>query len=444
VTVAAVVAAVVVAAFAAAYLLTRRELYRTLDATLIRQARQLQLTAKSGPLTPSSQCRFLGAPACSQVLSPGGSTEGGVLPTSAATRQVAEHRGSAFFSDITIDGYPARMYTAPIGDSSAVQVALRSDPTRLSVDRIGTALSVLTGLGVLLSALLAYLIAQTGLRPVAQLTATAELISANADASHRIDHAGSDELGRLATAFNAMLARLEVALTAQRQLVADASHELRTPLTSIRTNATLLSRVDRLTPQEHNDVARGLDNSIEDMIGLVGDVIDLARGDEVLHHTEEVRLDTLIERSVNIAARHWPQVDFRSNLERAHVNGVPQRLDRLMANLLDNAAKFSSSDGVAVEITLTAAEDRVTITVRDHGPGIADSDLPRIFHRFYRAPHARGLPGSGLGLAIVDQIAHAHGGTISAANASDGGAVLTVELPTTRTASATHSRDRLH
>ncbi len=427
-TVSVVVAAVVVLAFTSAYLLTERELYSTLDSGLVRQATQVRLAAQRGHATPSAECRFLAAPACSQIVTPDGSAGGGTLPVTATTRQVAAGRHSAYFSDITVDSYPARMYTAPIGGSSALQVAVRSDPTRESLGRIGVVLSVLAGLGVLVSALVGYLVARSTLRPVEQLTATAELISVDADPMHRIEEIGSDELGRLASTFNAMLARLELALTAQRQLIADASHELRTPLTSIRTNATLLRRGNQLNPQQYHAVADGLDIGIEEMIGLVGDVIDLARGDEAPQRREDVQLDALVQCSVDTAERHWPHIHFHTRLDPARITGVPQRLDRMINNLLDNAAKFSPRDG-NVDVTLTVQGDRATLAVRDHGPGIDASDLSKVFQRFYRSPQARSLPGSGLGLAMVDQIAHAHDGRVSAANSVDGGALLTVELP---------------
>jgi two-component system sensor histidine kinase MprB len=106
------------------------------------------------------------------------------------------------------------------------------------------------------------------------------------------------------------------------------------------------------------------------------------------------------------------------------VRGVPGLLERAIGNLLDNAIKWSPPGGAVV---VRVAEG--TVSVRDHGPGIDAEDLPHVWERFYRARAARGLPGSGLGLAIVQQAAEAHGGTVSAGNAEDGGAVVAIRLP---------------
>ena len=137
-------------------------------------------------------------------------------------------------------------------------------------------------------------------------------------------------------------------------------------------------------------------------------------------------LDELVAAAVERARRHAPGVTFTAALEPTLVEGVRGRLDRAVANLLDNAAKYG--DG-RVEVAL---RDGV-LTVRDHGPGIAAEDLPYVFDRFYRSTAARGRPGSGLGLAIVRQAAEAHGGTVRAGTVPGGGAVLTLALPRSAT-----------
>ncbi len=120
-----------------------------------------------------------------------------------------------------------------------------------------------------------------------------------------------------------------------------------------------------------------------------------------------------------------PSVAVIAQLEPCSVRAVEPRVERAISNLLDNAVKWSPPDG---EIEVRVSE--CSLSVRDHGPGISPGDLPHVFDRFYRSPHARGLPGSGLGLAIVRQVAEAAGGSVTAGNAPDGGAVLTMRLPT--------------
>jgi two-component system sensor histidine kinase MprB len=261
---------------------------------------------------------------------------------------------------------------------------------------------------------------------VTRLSDTVEHVAATQDLSRRIQVRGNDEVARLARRFNEMLAALEVSRRAQRQLVADASHELRTPLTSLRTNLEVLARSDQMPAAERESLLGDLVTQLEELSVLVADLVDLAREEERLaggpvsdDELEDVRLDALVERAVERARRHAPSLDFVAQLEPVIVQGVPERLDRAVANLLDNAIKWSPP-GQSVEVIVADGE----VVVRDHGPGIDGADLPFVFDRFYRAPAARGVPGSGLGLAIVRQVAEAHGGAVTAEGADGGGTVL--------------------
>jgi two-component system sensor histidine kinase MprB len=159
------------------------------------------------------------------------------------------------------------------------------------------------------------------------------------------------------------------------------------------------------------------------MTTLIAELIDLARGEQHAAEPEEVRLDLLTADAVERARRNRPGVAFTTDLEESVVQGVPATIERAVANLLDNAAKFSPP-GAGVEVRVHDG----SVTVRDHGPGIEEQDLPYVFDRFYRAPSARGLPGSGLGLAIVRQVAEAHGGTVVAERAEGGGTRVVLRL----------------
>jgi two-component system sensor histidine kinase MprB len=223
---------------------------------------------------------------------------------------------------------------------------------------------------------------------------------------------------------------LEASRQAQHQLVADASHELRTPLTSLRTNIEVLARSDGMPVPEREALLVDLVAQLEDLSVLVADLVDLAREEERAGRgslaggeAESVRLDAVVDRAVERARRRAPTLTFQTQLDPVIVQGVPERLDRAVTNLLDNAVKWSGP-GQVVEVTVASAG----VTVRDHGPGIDRADLPFVFDRFYRAPAARAVPGSGLGLAIVRQVAEAHGGTVRADVAEGGGAVLRVSF----------------
>jgi len=134
-----------------------------------------------------------------------------------------------------------------------------------------------------------------------------------------------------------------------------------------------------------------------------------------------------VRTAVDRAARRSPRSSFRTRLEPSTVRGVPERIDRAVSNLLDNARKWSP-DGEPVDV---AVHDGL-VEVRDRGPGIDDAHRPLVFNRFYRSPEARGMPGAGLGLAIVKQITDAHGGVVSIDRAPGGGAILRLQLSPSR------------
>jgi two-component system sensor histidine kinase MprB len=220
-----------------------------------------------------------------------------------------------------------------------------------------------------------------------------------------------------------MLGALDQSLRAQRQLVADASHELRTPLTSLRMNVELLAR-GGLGDEERERAMEDVGAQIAELTALITDVVELARDGEQRHEVEDVRLDLLVADAVERARLHAPGVTFREQLQESLVAAVPDRLHRAVANVLDNAAKWSPPGG-DVEVAVHDGE----ISVRDRGPGIDPDDLPHVFERFYRSAAARNRPGSGLGLAIVRQVAEAHGGSVVAERAEGGGTVVRLRIP---------------
>jgi two-component system, OmpR family, sensor histidine kinase MprB len=213
-------------------------------------------------------------------------------------------------------------------------------------------------------------------------------------------------------------------MRAQRRLVADASHELRTPVTSLRTNIEVLLQGGQLSEEERRRLLADVVEQSEELTALVSDLIELARGDEPVEGTEDVRLDRVVEESVARARRNAPRLRFELRAEPVSVEGVAARLERAVNNLLDNAARHSAAGGI-VEVDVGPAG----IRVRDHGTGIEETDLPHVFDRFFRGANVRGQQGSGLGLAIVRQVTEQHGGRVTASNAADGGAVFTMQLP---------------
>jgi two-component system sensor histidine kinase MprB len=327
-----------------------------------------------------------------------------------------------------------RVLTFAFGPGFAVQVARPLTEVDDTLAQVRLYLLLIAGGGVTLAALLGLLVSGAALAPVRRLTETAERVSETGDLSERIEVDGRDELSRLAGSFNAMLAALEDSNRAQRQLVADASHELRTPLTSLRTNIEVLAGDRALPAEERGRLLSDVVEQLGEMTTLIAELIELARAEEQTLHVEDVRLDLLAADAVERARRNQPGVAFTTRFEKSVVHGVPGTIERAISNLLDNAAKWSPP-GAAVEVEVR--DDRVT--VRDHGPGIADEDLPYVFDRFYRARSARGMPGSGLGLAIVRQVAEAHGGDVVAERAEGGGTRIVLRLGRARVAAGVAS-----
>jgi two-component system sensor histidine kinase MprB len=360
-----------------------------------------------------------------QVLS--SEDKGSRLPVTAATRAVAAGRRGAFFSDATVGGTRVRILTERAPEGAVWQVALPLTDVDSTLTHLKLVLALVCLGGIALAAALGLLVSRTALIPVRRLTGAAERVARTQDLGHRIQAGDEDELGRLAQSFNTMLAALERSRLAQRQLVSDASHELRTPLTSVQANLDALAMGEELPARERARVLAAAQAQLRELTVLVGDLVDLSKTEVEAIEVEDVRLDLATAGALQRAQLHSPQCQFVLDAKPCLVRAAPARLERAIANLLDNACKWNPSapEGVPVEVRVRAG----ALEVRDHGPGIAAEDLPHVFDRFYRAPGARGRPGSGLGLAIVRQMAETHGGAVHAANDPGGGARLTLELP---------------
>jgi two-component system sensor histidine kinase MprB len=327
--------------------------------------------------------------------------------------------------------FPVQVLVGGQPETAAVQLARPLNGVDHVLSQLRLILLLLFVGGIALAAALGRLAARRALAPLAEVAQTAEHISETEDLSSRIHVYHDDEVGQLATRFNAMIERLQGSraalddsMRAQRQLVADASHELRTPITSLRTNIEVLLAGGDVSEEDRRRLLADVVEQSEELSALIGDLIELARGDLPVTEADDVRLDRVAAESVARARRNSPDIRFEANLRPIIVEGVPDRLGRAVNNLLDNAARHSPP-GSTVEV----AVDGTGVQVRDHGAGVAEADLPHVFDRFYRGANSRGAQGSGLGLAIVRQVAVQHGGSVSAANAPDGGAVFAMSLP---------------
>jgi two-component system sensor histidine kinase MprB len=345
------------------------------------------------------------------------------LPISEDAIAIAKSSQGTSWSDTHVGGVHMRVLTVPWAPGYALEVARPLTEVDKSLRRIGLFLFLIAGAGVAGAAALGLVVSRTALAPVRRLTDTAERVTATGDLSQRIDVEGRDELSRLAASFNSMLAALEESTRAQRQLVADASHELRTPLTSLRTNIEVLASDRALPAEERSKLLSDVIDQLGEMTTLIAELIELARAEQQTAEPEDVRLYLLADAALERARRNWSGIRFTASLEKSVVHGVPGTIERAIGNLLDNAAKWSP-EGAEVHLEVRDG----TVSVRDHGPGIDEEDLPYVFDRFYRARSARGLPGSGLGLAIVRQVADTHGGDVVAERAEGGGTRMILSL----------------
>jgi two-component system, OmpR family, sensor histidine kinase MprB len=348
------------------------------------------------------------------------------LPVSPADRALAATggRGANRFDGYATGHTTYRVLTTALaGGRGALQVAVDVDATRFVLHSMAEQIAAVT-LAVLLAAAGAgWLLAQRITRRLVRLASAAEEVSADGGMDREVDVAGRDEVGRLATSFNTMLRRLTASRRAQDRLVQDAAHELRTPLTSLRTNASVLRRLDELAPEARERLVRDVQGETRELSDLVDELVELAlsrAGDGPDERPEEpVGLAAVAHRCAQRVQRRTGR-EVRVDADTSVVRGRRHGLERALGNLLENAAKFDPDGGEPVVLRVRGGR----VEVLDRGPGIADSDLARVFDRFYRADAARGLPGSGLGLAIVRDVAETHGGTVFASPRPGGGACV--------------------
>jgi two-component system sensor histidine kinase MprB len=380
---------------------------------------------------------FGGAPGYFQFVHPDGSVfvpgGGTKLPIDAHVLQIARRASGSFFASTTVKGNHIEVLT--VGDpydQYAVQVALPLDEVDDVLHGLLLPYGILIGGGVLLAALLGLAISRSALAPIERFVSRTERVTRELDHPARLEEADAIELRRLAASFNQTLDALERSIESQRQLVADASHELRTPIAALRSNIQIFLESERLPVEERAGLQQSILAELDELTQVVADVLELARGAAPASKLEQVEVDTLVREAVERTQRRAPDLRFELELEQTVVVNNLERVNRAVTNVVDNARKWSPPEG-RVEITLRDG----ALAVRDHGPGFDERDVPHVFDRFYRAENARRLPGSGLGLAIVKQAAQAYGGRVEAANAPDGGAIVTVRFGSVEAPGAT-------
>lgn len=429
----AVVVAILLASLAA-YFATESSLVNSLDASLTNTLNALK--ADNGSRVAITSLGSIYGDIGQFVTQSGQVVPQAVLPVDATVHAVASGGASPFFASLTVHGEPYRELVYPAVTpsffgagpliSGAVQIATPLGPVNHQLGVLRIVLALVAVGGVILAVVLGWLVGRTALVPLNELTAAVEEVAHTTDVTRRLHPGGPDELGRLRRAFNRLLEALERSRESQRQLVLDAAHELRTPLTSLRTNMEVARRFDELPAADREVLTDDVITQMDELTDLVSGLTELARGEPRAEHRGPFRLDRLVDDSAALATVHGRSRSLRFDVtsEETWISAHRDRVARAVANLLDNAVKWSPEGGV---VSVTCADG--SVVVRDHGPGIAEADLPHVFDRFFRAASARKLPGSGLGLAIVAQVAAEEHGEVEATNAVDGGAEFRLRFP---------------
>jgi two-component system sensor histidine kinase MprB len=333
-----------------------------------------------------------------------------------------------------VDGVPYRGLARPLANDAVVVLAAdSSEPARvlsaLAMRFVLIGLLVASG-----AALVGWFVAGRLVAPLTRLTSAAEHVSRTGELGLSVRTDEADEAGRLSRAFDEMLAALSASQAAQQRLVDDAGHELRTPITSILSNAEVLKRHPEMDTAMREQIADDVIAESQELTRLVNALVDLAGVAGDSEEPVQVRLSEIVAGAVRrLPAEARDRVVVSGEAE-AQLR--PVQVQRAVTNLLTNAAKFDPSSA-PIEVSLGADDGSgvggddgsVTITVRDHGPGIREADLPHVFARFYRSDAARATPGSGLGLAIVKDVAQQGGGGVTAGNHPGGGAIVRMTLP---------------
>ncbi|MFM7246581.1 MAG: sensor histidine kinase [Actinomycetota bacterium] len=377
-----------------------------------------------GPLN----CRFGGPGIFAELIDGSGTIvrlpagEDPLPPADEAAEIAARGRGSDF-QTIRYEGEPIRVLVVGLRPDLALQVGRSVEDVEGSLERLQRLL-LLAGIGgAIIAVALGWLVADRGLVPLRRLAADVDDAAQARDLTRRLPERGGAESARLAAAVNDLMAGLDEARRAQDQLVADAAHELRTPLTALRTDIETLGDPSiELADEDRRQIADALGREIDDVARMVTGIVDLARGARPVERSEDLRLDDLVADVVARARSRRPEAVIELDAEPAAMTGDPTRLERAIANLVENALLHGAAP---VHVRVRPGE----VVVDDAGPGIPPDQREAMFERFRRGVGVQDRPGSGLGLAIVRQDVAAHGGTVAIGDAPGGGCRITVRRP---------------
>ncbi len=422
----------------ATYKLLRHGLLTEIERDVSRRASAF---AHAHPSTPYALDVFAAPDVFLQVVTPAGQPIAGsgnlgsrVLPLPAAARrgQVVEAR---------LGGRPLYLTAAPLGPDRMIIVARSPVTIYAALRELRSLLIAVIGAALLLTATLGWLFARAVVHPIDRIVAAATAVKESHDLRQRVAYGGPpDEIGRLASTFNAMLAELEEVHNAldlsnqrMRQFLADCAHELRAPITLIMSNLDMLARVGPADPAFGTQALADVRNEATRMARMITQLLILARADAGTPMTcEPIMVGDVVADACRQGQGMADGVRFTSalsaELEGIVIRGNADYLKQLLLILVDNAIKYTPQDG-EVRVIGALVDGLVRITVADTGSGIDPDDLPRVFDRFYRGKNAHGTTGTGLGLAIARWVAEQHAGRLDVDSVPGHGSRFSVVLP---------------
>jgi heavy metal sensor kinase len=359
----------------------------------------------------------------------------GQLDVNRPALQRISKNGKPVFETVAIQGrrHKARIVYAPIGPGAILQVGMSLEDNDEFLAEFREIFGVTLAVVMVLAALLGWFMAKRALTHVEEVTRTARAISAN-DLEQRVPVKGqADEIDRLATTFNDMLDRIQTLVTEMKEMTENIAHDLRSPITRIRGMAEMALTTGKAI-DEYEAAAASTVEDCDRLLEMINTMLYISQAEAAAAEKlpmEEINMTGVVrdacelfqpvaeDKGVNLV------VEIGTDLK---VRGVLQGLQRMLANLIDNALNNTPSPGT-VTVSVNGDEKLGVIAVKDTGIGISQDELPLIFRRFYRCDRSRSRPGTGLGLTLVEAIVHAHRGRIAVISTPNVGTTFTVTLP---------------